>query len=87
MARPEMTVSVRTVHLRISQKQPVGERNVWPVKIEKTVSQGDFTQVHLAWGDQRLVARCAAMEPIAAGRDVYMAVDPRRVVLLGAENT
>jgi len=27
------------------------------------------------------------MEPIAAGRDVYLAVEPRRVVLLGAENT
>ena len=86
-ASPEMTVSVRTVHLRISQERPVGERNVWPVKIEKTVFQGDFTQVHLCWGDQRLVARCAAMEPIAAGRDVYMTVEPRRVVLLGAENT
>ncbi|MGB8127773.1 MAG: TOBE domain-containing protein, partial [Pseudolabrys sp.] len=87
VARPEMTVSVRTVHLRISQERPVGDRNVWPVKIEKTVFQGDFSQVHLSWGDQRLVARCAAMEPIAAGRDVYLAVEPRRVVLLGAENT
>jgi hypothetical protein len=26
------------------------------------------------------------MEPIAAGRDVYLAVEPSRVVLLGAEN-
>ena len=59
---------------------------MWPVKIEKTVFQGDFSQVHLCWGDQRLVARYAAMEPIAAGRDVYLAVEPRRVVLLGAEN-
>jgi ABC-type Fe3+/spermidine/putrescine transport system ATPase subunit len=86
-ARPEMTVSVRTVHLRISHERPAGERNVWPVKIEKTVFQGDFSQVHLSWGDQRLVARCAAMEPIAAGRDVYMTVEPRRVVLLGAGNS
>ena len=86
VARPEMTVSVRTVHLRISQERPVGDRNVWPVKIEKTVFQGDFSQVHLSWGDQRLVARCAAMEPIAAGRDVYLAVEPSRVVLLGTEN-
>jgi hypothetical protein len=35
--------------------------------LKKTVFQGDFSQVHLSWGDQRLVARCAAMEPIAAG--------------------
>jgi len=79
-----MTVSVRTVHLRITQERPVGKRNVWPVKIEKTVFQGDFSQIHLRWGDQHLVARCTAMEPIAASREVYMAVEPRRVVLLGA---
>jgi len=82
--RPEMTVSVRTVHLRITQERPVGKRNVWPVKIEKTVFQADFSQIHLRWGDQHLVARCTAMEPIAASREVYMAVEPRRVVLLGA---
>ncbi|MGC2012635.1 MAG: hypothetical protein WA693_16480 [Pseudolabrys sp.] len=47
--------------------------------MKKTVFQGDFSQVHLSWGDQRLVARCAAMEPIAAGRDVYLArAEPRR---------
>ncbi|MGB8555200.1 MAG: hypothetical protein WCD60_17725 [Pseudolabrys sp.] len=54
--------------------------------MKKTVFEGDFSQVHLSWGDQRLVARCATMEPIAAGRDVYLAVEPSRVVLLGAEN-
>ena len=36
-----------------------------------------------SWGAQRLVARCAAMEPIAAGREVFLTVEPRRVVLLG----
>ncbi|MFZ0263150.1 MAG: hypothetical protein WAL36_24695 [Pseudolabrys sp.] len=56
------------------------------LKLKKTVFEGDFSQVHLSWGDQRLVARCATMEPIAAGRDVYLAVEPSRVVLLGAEN-
>src|SRR5215813_9137869 len=86
-ARPDMTVSVRTVHLRILQERPAEERNVWPVKVEKTIFQGDFSQVHLSWGDQRLVARCAAMEPIAPGRDVYMTVEPRRVVLLGVGNS
>jgi iron(III) transport system ATP-binding protein len=80
----ELVVSVRTVHLRISLERPAATRNVWPARVEKTVFQGDFSQVHIGWGDQRLVARCAAMEPIAAGRDVYMTVEPRRVVLLGA---
>jgi hypothetical protein len=30
-----------------------------------------------------LVARCAAMEPIAADSKFFMTVEPRRVVLLG----
>ena len=80
----ELVVSVRTVHLQISLERPAATRNVWPARVEKTVFQGDFSQVHIGWGDQRLVARCAAMEPIAAGRDVYVTVEPRRVVLLGA---
>jgi ABC-type Fe3+/spermidine/putrescine transport system ATPase subunit len=80
----ELVVSVRTVHLQITEQRPPGARNVWPVRVEKTVFQGDFSQVHLNWGDQRLVARCAAMEPIVAGSEFFMAVEPRRVVLLGA---
>ena len=80
----ELTFSVRTVHLQISLQQPTTGKNVWPVRVEKTVFQGDFSQVHVIWGAQRLVARCAALEPIAPGRDVYMMVEPRRVVLLGS---
>jgi iron(III) transport system ATP-binding protein len=79
----DMVVSLRTVHLSLSAERPAGERNVWPVRVEKSVFQGDFTQVHLAWGGQRLIARCAAMEPLAAGSALYLAVEPRRVVLLG----
>jgi iron(III) transport system ATP-binding protein len=80
----ELTVSVRTVHLQISLQRPAGDRNVWPARVEKTVFQGDFTQVHVLWGDQRLIARCAALDPLPAGRAVFITVDPKRVVLLGA---
>ncbi len=83
-AGAELTFSVRTVHLQISLQRPAGDKNVWPVCVEKTVFQGDFSQLHVAWGAQRLVARCAAMELIASGSDVFMSVEPRRVVLLGA---
>jgi len=86
-AGAELVVSVRTVHLQISLERPAETKNVWPVRVEKTVFQGDFSQVHIGWGDQRLIARCAAMEPIAPGREVYMAIEPRRVVLLGAGNS
>ena len=84
-AGPDLEFSVRTVHLKISHARPAGEINVWPARIEHTVFQGDFTQVHLGWGGQRLIARCAAMEPIAAGQDVFITVEPKRVVLLGPD--
>jgi len=80
----EPVVSVRTVHLRLSTEPPAATRNVWRVPIRQTVFQGDFTQGHVGWGDQHLVARCAAMEPLAVGRDVYISVEPRHVVVLGA---
>jgi hypothetical protein len=80
----ELVVSVRTVHLTISSVRPAATQNVWSARIEKTVFQGDFTQVHVGWGDQHLIARCAAMDPKAVGEDVYITVEPKRVVLLGA---
>jgi ABC-type Fe3+/spermidine/putrescine transport system ATPase subunit len=83
-AGDELTVSVRTVHLRLSPQRPAGERNVWPARLEKTVFQGDFTQVHVRWGGQPLIARCAALDPLPAGQEVFITVDPKRVVLLGA---
>jgi len=83
-AGAEIIFSVRTVHLQISGEHPPGDKNVWPVRVEKTVFQGDFSQLHVVWGAQRLIARCAAMEPIAPGSEVFMTVDPRRAVLLGA---
>jgi iron(III) transport system ATP-binding protein len=80
----EPVVSVRTVHLRISTEPPAAAQNVWRVPVRQTVFQGDFTQVHVGWGEQQLVARCAAMEPLAAGQDVYISVEPRHVVVLRA---
>src|SRR5689334_25149190 len=80
----ELTMSVRTVHLRLSSQRPAGERNVWPARLEKTVFQGDFTQLHVRWGDQPLIARCAALDPLPVGQEVFITVDPKRVVLLGA---
>jgi len=83
-AGAELTMSVRTVHLQLSMQKPGGPRNVWPVRIERTVFQGDFTQTHVAWGDQRLVVRAAGIEPLAEGQEAYMTVEPARVVLLEA---
>ena len=79
----EPVVSVRTVHLRISTEPPAAAQNVWRGAIRQTVFQGDFTQVHVSWGAQHLVVRCAAMEPLAPGQDIYISVEPRHVVVLG----
>jgi len=38
----------------------------------------------LGWGEQHLIARCAAMEPLATGQQVYITVEPRHVVVLAA---
>src|ERR1700676_3561093 len=80
----EPVVSVRTVHLRISTEPPVAAQNVWRVPVEQTVFQGDFTQVHLGWGNPPLLARGAPMEPLAPGQKVYISIEPRHVVILGA---
>lgn len=78
------TVSVRTVHLKVFTERPAGDINVWPARVEHTVFQGDFTQVHLAWGGQRLIARSLAIDPLAPGTEVFISVEPRHVTLLGA---
>jgi iron(III) transport system ATP-binding protein len=80
----ELTLSVRTVHLRFSRERPAAAHNVWPVRVEHMVFQGDFTQLHVAWGNQMLVIRCAAMDPLEVGEAAFMTVEPRRVVLLDA---
>ena len=79
----DLTLSVRTVHVQFFLQRPPATKNVWPVRVEKTVFQGDFSQVHVAWGTQRLVARCVAMEPILPGREIFMSIEPLRAVLLG----
>jgi iron(III) transport system ATP-binding protein len=79
--------SVRRVHLRLSfappvETAPAGGRNVWPVRIRRCVFEGDFTQVHVTWGDRELVLRCVAEEPIAEGREAFLSAEPARCVLL-----
>src|SRR4051812_20917504 len=54
-AGAELTFSIRTVHLQLSARKPANERNLWPVRVERSVFQGDFTQMNVAWGAQRLV--------------------------------
>ena len=78
----EPTFSVRTVHLRLTLAPPAAARNAWPVRVRRCVFQGDFTQVHVTWGDRELVVRSAAMAPIADGQDAFLTVDPACCVLL-----
>jgi ABC-type Fe3+/spermidine/putrescine transport system ATPase subunit len=81
-AGADLTFSIRTVHLGLSAAKPAAAQNVWPVRVERSVFQGDFTQTHVAWGDQRVVIRGAAMEPLPEGSEAFLSVEPKRVVLL-----
>ncbi len=81
-AGAEPTFSIRTVHLHFSASRPEGPVNVWPVRVHRCVFQGDFTQIHVAWGDRDLVIRSAGLEPIAEGQDAWISADPARCVLL-----
>jgi len=78
----EPTFSIRTVHLSFSTERPPGEINVWPVRVHRCVFQGDFTQIHVAWGDRDLVIRSAAQQPINEQQAAWISADPRRCVLL-----
>ena len=46
---------------------PAAQANVWPVRIRRSVFQGDFTQYHVDWEDRQLVVRCTASDPLAEG--------------------
>jgi ABC-type Fe3+/spermidine/putrescine transport system ATPase subunit len=76
------TLSIRTVHLAFSTERPQEEANVWPVQVRRSVFQGDFTQIHVAWGGRDLVIRSAALQPVPAGSAAWISADPRRCVLL-----
>jgi ABC-type Fe3+/spermidine/putrescine transport system ATPase subunit len=79
---PEPTFAIRTGHLRLCEEPPHIAVNVWPVEVKRAVFQGDFTQAHVAWGDQELVVRSGAIDPAMEGQKVYMTVNPTHCVLL-----
>jgi len=81
----EGVFSVRTIHLGLSREAPPVQANVWPVRVRRSVFQGDFTQYQVDWEDRQLVVRCTAADPLAEGEQAYLTVDPRRCVLLEAE--
>jgi iron(III) transport system ATP-binding protein len=78
----EPIFSIRTVHLEFSATRPEAAVNVWPVRVHRCVFQGDFTQIHVAWGDRDLVIRSAALEPITEGQSAWISADPARCILL-----
>jgi ABC-type Fe3+/spermidine/putrescine transport system ATPase subunit len=83
----EPTFSIRTVHVRFTgarpeEAGPEGTVNMWPVRVHRCVFQGDFTQIHVLWGDSELVIRSAAAPMVAAGQEAWITVDPRHCVLL-----
>jgi ABC-type Fe3+/spermidine/putrescine transport system ATPase subunit len=84
-AGPEPTLSLRTVHLRLSTKPPEEPFNVWPVVVKRSVFLGDLSQIHVAWGDRELIVRQTMMPEFTEGQMVYLAISPEHCVLLEPE--
>jgi ABC-type Fe3+/spermidine/putrescine transport system ATPase subunit len=80
----DVTLSVRTVHLRATTHRPTGTRNIWPVTVRRAVFLGDMTQLHVIWAGRELVVRCTALDGIAAGIEAWLSVDPAHCVVLEA---
>ena len=83
----EPTFSVRTVHLALTAAEPPAGPNVWPVAVRRCIFQGDFTQVHVGWGERELVVRCAGLVPLAEGAEAFLSVSPEHCVLLEGESS
>jgi iron(III) transport system ATP-binding protein len=78
---PAPRLSVRTVHLHLTRERPAGDRNVWAVRVKRTVFLGDLTQAHVEWGGRELVIRHTQMR-VREGQEAYLSVDPSQCVLL-----
>ena len=81
-AGAELTFSMRTVHLKLSAQKPDADAQRLAGAGRALGVPGRLHADHVAWGDQRVVIRGAAMEPLAEGSEAFMTVEPKRVVLL-----
>jgi len=82
VAGAQPTMSVRTVHLKLSATRPDAPLNVWPVVVKHAVFLGDLTQVYVEWGGRELVIRQTAAETLKEGATGYLWIDPAHCVLL-----
>jgi iron(III) transport system ATP-binding protein len=80
----DASVSVRTVHFKLTTERPASAINAWPVKVQRAVFLGDFAQINVAWGDQIIVVRRLGTDLIADGSEAWLSADPARCVLLEA---
>ena len=82
-ATPAM--SLRTVHLHLSNDAPALPNNVWPVRVKRAVFLGDLTQIHVEWGGRELVIRQTAATTFTEGQAAYLSIAPEHCVLLEPE--
>ena len=79
---PKATLSVRTVHLQLQTENPTRSRNVWPVRVARSIFLGDLSEIHVDWGGRQLIVRRSALDQIERGQVVFLSVDPRHCILL-----
>ena len=78
------TLSLRTVHLKLTADRPAAAVNAWPVIVIRSVFLGDMTQIHVRWGKRELIARQTGPAPVADGATAWLTVDPETCILLDA---
>lgn len=79
---PQPTMSVRTVHLKLSTSAPQASVNVWSVVVRNAVFLGDLTQVHVDWGGRELVIRQTEAGRYTQGMTAFLSIAPEHCVLL-----
>jgi ABC-type Fe3+/spermidine/putrescine transport system ATPase subunit len=82
---PDPVMSVRTVHLQLSDQPPDVRINVWPVTIRRSIFLGDMTQVHVEWGGRELVIRQTVAGAWTEGAAAWLSIAPENCVLLEAD--
>ena len=82
---PNPTLSLRTVHLRLSAEPPSDAQNVWRATVKRSVFLGDMTQLHVDWGGRELIVRQTASTAYAPGDATYLSIAPEHCILLERE--
>ena len=77
-----VTLSIRTVYVRLSEQPPAAAINTWPGKVERVTFAGDVIEYRLSWAGGEMLCRRPPTDRMELGDDVFIHVDPEHCVPL-----